>query len=49
MFVYLMATTDLSEPDVGWAFVVVNVTEYAIVRNGKVYPRPVIDGDTSSN
>ena len=45
----LKATTDLSEPDEGWAFVDDNGTEYAIVRNGKVYPRPVIDGDTSSN
>ena len=45
----LQATTDLSEPDEGWAFVDDNGTEYAIVRNGKVYPRPVIDGGTSSN
>ncbi|MBC8744118.1 lipocalin/fatty acid-binding family protein [Lactobacillus sp. Marseille-P7033] len=45
----LKATTDLSEPDEGWAFVDDNGTEYAIVRNGKVYPRPVIDNDTSSN
>ena len=45
----LKATTDLSEPDEVWAFVDDNETEYAIVRNGKVYPRPVIDGDTSSN
>ena len=45
----LKATTDLSEPDEGWAFVDDNGTEYAIVRNGKVYPRPVIDGGTSSN
>lgn len=39
----LKATTDLSEPDEGWAFVDDNGTEYAIVRNGKVYPRPVIE------
>ena len=45
----LKATTDLSEPDEGWAFVDDNGTEYAIVRHGKVYPRPVIDGDTSAN
>ncbi|MBB1080455.1 lipocalin/fatty acid-binding family protein [Limosilactobacillus sp. STM2_1] len=45
----LKATTDLSEPDEGWAFVDDNGTEYAIVRNGKVYPRPVIDNDDSSN
>ncbi|MCD7112371.1 lipocalin/fatty acid-binding family protein [Limosilactobacillus agrestis] len=45
----LKATTDLSEPDEDWAFVDDNGTEYAIVRHGKVYPRPVIDGDTSAN
>ncbi|WP_158087963.1 hypothetical protein [Limosilactobacillus reuteri] len=45
----MKATTDLSEPDEVWAFVDDNETEYAIVRNRKVYPRLVIDGDTSSN
>lgn len=46
---HLKATTDLSEPDEGWAFVDDNGTEYAIVRNGKVYPRPVLDNDASTN
>lgn len=44
----LKAKTDLSEPDEGWAFVDDNGTEYAIVRNGKVYPRPVLDNANSN-